>query len=226
LGGLPPATNLPGNSDADLAVYQVMDTDKKETTQTHSKAGPESARAGLSDPREWVASYGDYLYRFALLRLRDPQLAEDAVQETLLAALKARTSFQGHSTERTWLTGILKRKIIDSFRRMGKEMDLGAEDRTTVESTEPQRPGEWLIDPQDPTERHEFWTYLNACLDRLPQKPAILFVLREVEQMPVEEICNVMGVSPTNLRVSLHRARKQLRNCLEQQWMELNKVKP
>lgn len=209
-----------------MSVYKVMDTKNNTSTPFHPVPDSESTVCELSDPSKWVDLYGDYLYRFALMRLRDSQLAEDAVQDTLLAALKARTSFEGHSTERTWLTGILKRKIIDHFRRIAKEIDVPPEELPAADSTEAQRPGEWLIDPNDPTERQEFWSYLNKCLDRLPPKAAVLFVLREVEQMPAEEICNIMSVSPTNLRVSLHRVRKQLRRCLEQHWMEVDRVKP
>lgn len=100
------------------------------------------------------------------------------------------------------------------------------EDYVANGAIEDSRPGKWLIDPNDPAERQEFWSFLNHCLDSLPQKLAVLFVLREVEQLPVEEICNVLGIQPTNLRVSLHRARKQLRHCLEKHWMEVDKVSP
>ncbi|MHC4945232.1 MAG: RNA polymerase sigma factor, partial [Planctomycetota bacterium] len=75
----------------------------------------------LSDPATWVDEHGDALYRFAITRLKDPEAAEEIVQETFLAALKAKDSFKGRSSERTWLIGILKNKVIDHFRKMSRE---------------------------------------------------------------------------------------------------------
>src|ERR1041384_4093503 len=90
-------------------------------------SGSEAGRAsktGTADPERWVAEYGDYLYKYALIRLRDPFKAEDAVQETLLAALKARSSFGSRSAEKTWLVGILKNKVHDYFRKASREISF------------------------------------------------------------------------------------------------------
>src|SRR5688500_10622854 len=79
------------------------------------------------DPERWLDDHGDYLFKYAVFRLRDDIVAEDAVQETFLAALKAYENFEGRGSERTWLVGILKHKIIDHFRRVGREAPIGEE---------------------------------------------------------------------------------------------------
>lgn len=193
-------------------------------------------RPELSDPGGWVARHGDYLFRFAMKRVRDEAVAEDVVQETFLAALKARDRFAGQSTERTWLTGILKNKIIDHFRRSGREVSFEVDDRTGAGEDNyvpsgpesgnwapDKRPADWQLNPGDRAEQQEFWEYLNRCLDSLDHKYSLVFVLREIEEMVTEEICNVLDVTSTNLRVILYRARKQLRACLESHWLEKRK---
>ncbi|MCP4583100.1 MAG: sigma-70 family RNA polymerase sigma factor [candidate division Zixibacteria bacterium] len=188
----------------------------------------------LSDPDTWVDKYGDYLYRYALARLRDKRQAEDAVQETFLAALQARSNFAGQSSEKTWLVGILKNKIIDLFRkseRESKHEDIDAY-YTSADDDFAQsganigqwqinrRPADWAIDSSNSSEVNEFWEFLMACLSQVPKKIADIYVLREIEGFENEEICNKLDVSATNIRVMLHRARKQLRRCLELNWLE------
>ncbi len=190
--------------------------------------------ATLTNPREWIDRHGEYLLRYAMMRVKNQTIAEDLIQETFLAALKARGSFAGRSHERTWLVGILKNKIVDYFRKAARELPLDDADGQP-ESADPDfqhsgsmagswqpgnRPQEWLIEPGDLVEQREFWKYLNQCLDDLHQRMAIAFVLREIEDLPPKEICNIMDISPTNLRVMLHRGRKQLRRCLERNWLE------
>jgi len=196
-----------------------------EPKKTHNKT--------ISDPSTWVDRHGDYLFRFAMSRLRDETLSEDVVQETLLAALKARESFQGKSDERTWFVGILKRKVIDYFRKAGREVDIDDETAVFLQDTKDfkesgsqagswktgRKPLDWQIDAGDAAETKEFWQFLSWCLDNLPHNMSLVFVMREMEHMASDEICNVLEVSPTNLRVLLHRARKQLRSCLEKQWI-------
>lgn len=183
----------------------------------------------LSDPETWLAQHGDILYRYALPRLRDPHLAEEAVQETLVAALQARTRFSGRSSERTWLVGILKHKIIDHFRRTKREQpmeDLAEWSEARVEEAEagiwpqPQAPApqEWGADAPAAIERKEFQAALADCLTRLPRRAAEAFALRELEELSTAEICKALGVTPTNVWVMLHRARAQLRQCLETKW--------
>lgn len=179
---------------------------------------------------DWLTEHGDYLYRFALARLRDPHQAEDAVQETLLAAIQNQT-FEGRSTPRTWLTGILKHKIIDLIRRQMREQPLeqdgdflpdepGMDDFFDADdadhwSDKPQNWGE----PQGLLEQKQFLVILQQCMDRLPTKLASLFLMREVHESDNEEICKELDISSTNAWVMLYRARMGLRKCLELHWM-------
>jgi len=181
------------------------------------------------DPERWVDQHGDCLYRYALLRLRDRGLAEDIVQETFLAALQARDKFAGHSSERTWLVGILKHKIIDHFRRTNRETPLDHPELLACGQEEPfdvtgewighwkeeRGPIEWAADPGTVFERKEFWEIFNRCLSALPGRLAQVFTLRELDGLSTDDICQTMNISATNLWVMLHRARMQLRRSLE-----------
>jgi RNA polymerase sigma-70 factor (ECF subfamily) len=183
--------------------------------------------AATSDPSVWVDRHGDALFRYAVLRTRDQDLAEDMVQECLVAALDARERFSAQSSERTWLVGILKRKIIDHFRRVTRE-------RATEQKVDPaEGPGEslfdqrghwkstpprWGGDPGTLMENREFWDVMRRCLAGLPSGLADTFLLRELDQVSSEEVCKVLKVSPTNLWARLHRARTRLRHCLERNW--------
>lgn len=178
---------------------------------------------------DWLTEHGDYLYRYALARLRDPHQAEDAVQETLLAAL-AGSGFAGKASPRTWLTGILKHKIIDQFRRQQRETTLEDPDEVAVDDAGMEDffldDGHWAEPPQawrEPgnlLQQNQFLEVLQACLDRLPKKLARIFLLREIEESDNEEICKELEISPTNAWVMLYRARMGLRKCLEMNWLE------
>ncbi len=184
----------------------------------------------LSDPTHWVDLHGDILYRFALSRLRDPFEAENAVQETFLSALKARDSFSGKSSERTWLIGILKHKIIDTYRKKYRETPVSSlqndEESMTIDSFFDQTehplkyPSDWSADPRELAKNKEFWGVLEKCLKKLPKATSSAFSLREIDKMSTDEICNILNITPTNLWVMLHRARLQLRGCLEKNWFE------
>ncbi|MFY9271070.1 MAG: sigma-70 family RNA polymerase sigma factor [Candidatus Manganitrophaceae bacterium] len=179
-----------------------------------------------SNPETWVESYGDILYRFALLRLRDPKLAEDAVQETLLSALQSHDRFLGQSSEQSWLIGILKHKIIDHFRKTGRESPMeeiapfGEESEGVFDENGHWRrdetgPAEWNADPETLLERKEFWVTLDRCLEKLPARMANVFTLREIDGIESGAVCTALNISPSNLWVLMHRARMQLRQCLE-----------
>lgn len=182
-----------------------------------------------TDTQDWLAEHGDYLYRYALARLRDPHQAEDAVQETLLAAL-AGSGFSGHASPRTWLTGILKHKIIDQFRRQQREVQLESPDDVATDDLGMdeffQDDGHWAEAPQawrEPgnlLQQDQFLEVLQDCMDKLPKKLARIFLLREIEETDNEEICKELEISPTNAWVMLYRARMGLRKCLEIHWME------
>ena len=182
-------------------------------------------RRVMTDPTTWVDEYGDFLFRYALSRVRDPRLAEDLVQETFLAALKSKENFAGKASVRTWLVTILKHKMVDHFRKTFRERQLepeaeewgdpNAQSFDTSTGHWRNGPHEWNVDPDTVLERKEFWRALAGCLDRMPRRLAVVFVLRELEGMNTEEICKEFEITPTNLWVMLHRARNRLRSCLE-----------
>lgn len=184
------------------------------------------AHGKLSDPVTWLDQHGDSLYRFALLRVRNPTTAEDLVQETLLAAWRAKDNFAGQATERTWLIAILKNKLIDHFRRSSRETPLpdiadtdDAIDALFVEHTAhwAQPPTAWPR-PDDALEQAEFWRVFQDCLAGLPDRQAQVFTLTEVDGLSTEELCKALSAQPSNVWVMLHRARLRLRECLEQRW--------
>jgi len=184
------------------------------------------------DPGQWLDDHGDYLFKYAVFRLRDDTAAEDAVQETFLAALKAYEKFEGRGSERTWLVGILKHKIIDHFRRTEREAPIGEEfdegpdhveffarvDEWKGHWTNEYAPTEWHATPAELIERSDFWRVFGDCLSPLPQRTASAFTLREVDGLKSDEICDILGITMNNLWVMLHRARLHLRNCLEVNW--------
>ena len=178
-----------------------------------------------SDPEHWLEVHGDALYRFAYLHTRDESLAEDLVQETLLAAFRAKDRFAGAASERTWLIAILKNKLTDHHRRGRHEVSLADDgDETTALEALFDAHGHWSPRPQEWGRPHEmlenqqFWRVLADCLAALPGHLAESFVLREIEGLSADEVCKVLQVSSSNLWVSLHRARMRLRLCLEIQW--------
>ncbi len=184
---------------------------------------------GATDPELWLDDHGDYMYRYALGRLRNTTLAEDAVQETFLAALRARDSFSGRSSERTWLFGILKHKIIDQLRKSSRESVLSGtneaantlDDLFDAKGMPKEHPAAWPGNPRDDFERNQFWECLNECLGKLPERLSKAFSLREVDGMESGEICKVLGITATNYWVILHRARLALRKCIEINWFGL-----
>ncbi|MGH8709961.1 MAG: sigma-70 family RNA polymerase sigma factor [Burkholderiales bacterium] len=184
---------------------------------------PDPADAGA------LEEYRPYLLHYALLQLRDNTLADDAVQETLLAALESRSKFSGRSSTKTWLTGILKHKIIDLFRKQAKETSMqvsfeaelqGESDFDTLFnqagawSTPPQ---EWA-DPLKSLENKKFWEIFEVCTKLMSINTARVFMMREFLGLSTKEICKDMQISATNCWVMLYRARMSLRLCLEHNW--------
>ncbi len=193
------------------------------------------ATPGLSDPERWVELHGDYLFKYAMMRLRDRAQAEDAVQETFLAALKGGKTFAGRSAEKSWLVGILKNKICDYYRRASRETPLTdlefysdeESDRFVAEGLlrgawiHALGPKEWP-NPGESLDNEKFWQTYRACADKLPKNVAAVFNLREVDGMESKEICALLNISENNLWVMLHRARMALRRCLETNWFAKN----
>jgi len=179
-----------------------------------------------NNQHQWLLEHGDYLYRYALARLRDPHLAEDVVQETLMAAMQNDT-YAGKSAPRTWLTGILKHKIIDLMRRQMREQPLEGDFPTEAGMDEffADDDGHWIDKPQfwtapeDELEQKQFLAVLQQCMDRLPAKLAQIFLMRDVHETANEEICKELDITTTNACVMLYRARMGLRKCLELNWL-------
>jgi RNA polymerase sigma-70 factor (ECF subfamily) len=169
-----------------------------------------------------------YLLRVARLQLRDRDLAEDVVQETFVAALAGRAGFSGRSSLKTWLTGILKHKIVDAIRhKQRRPVAATAFDETldvdvldgmfTDDGAWKAPPADWG-DPENALAQSEFMDVLARCLDRLPPATARVFTLREILELESDEICKELSITANNLWVILHRARVSLRQCLEQNW--------
>ena len=184
------------------------------------------------DPAAWLDDHGDYLFRFAMKHLRNTAQAEDAVQETLLAALQAQAKYSGGSSLRTWLTGILKHKIIDIIRKQSRETTYASDDAgANGPSDKPDNAlfdqrGEWAVPqtswghPETALENERFWDAFMACLDGLSPKLAQIFSLRELSGLETAELCEVLNITSSNCWVILHRARLALKDCLETNWLK------
>ncbi len=181
------------------------------------------------DPERWVERYGNYLFRYAMSFLREEKLAEDAVQECLLAGLEALAKYTGSASEKTWLTGILKHKIVDSIRQQSREKPmedlenladtLADEDDLFDETAHWSHPIVSLDDPANALDNKRFWEALDKCITALPPKLARLFMLRELGDMDSENICQELQITATNLWTMLYRCRMSLRQCLEVKWL-------
>jgi RNA polymerase sigma-70 factor (ECF subfamily) len=169
-----------------------------------------------------------YLLRVAHLQLRDADLAEDVVQETLVAALTAQAGFTGKSSVKTWLTGILKHKIVDAIRHKQRQPIIQAsfDEETDLDDFDPlfkdnggwaAPPADWG-DPENALSRRQFFDIMEFCLEKLPPNTARVFVMREVMELESDEICKELTITANNLWVILYRARMALRLCLEQNW--------
>lgn len=175
------------------------------------------------DPSQWVDRYADYLFNYTLARVNDRIVAEDLVQETFLAGLKSAKGFKGDAAERTWLISILKRKIIDHYRRNNSKKGK-AEVKMTFNNDEG---GDWLEERaaerpgsniENALENRELGLAIEECLSRLPEKQSRIFRMKTIQGMDTEDICKELQITPSNLWVIIHRARTALMECLEKNW--------
>jgi len=181
----------------------------------------------LANPEEWLSEHGDYLFQYAFVRLRNRAAAEDAVQETFLAAIKALDRYDGTTPVRYWLRGILRHKIVDYIRKASREIAMDDEEgKEILESFKfkafriaEQHPPPWKFDPGHAYEQKEFWEVFYSCMSKLKEQTGLAFTLRELEGFSTEDICKELGITPNNLWVVLHRARTQLKSCLEANWI-------
>lgn len=166
------------------------------------------------------------LLKYARLQLRNPAWAEDAVSETMLAALEKPQAFAGNSQLKTWLIGILKHKLIDQIRRNSRELSTtsGSEDGEDLDDLLFTADGHWREmqhdwgNPEDVLRQVDFMKVLELCVDKLPGQQGRLFMMREWLELESDEICKELAITPTNLWVMLHRARLRLRDCLQMNW--------
>ncbi|MCE2612966.1 sigma-70 family RNA polymerase sigma factor [Flavobacteriaceae bacterium D16] len=176
-------------------------------------------------PDTWVDAHADYLYNYAVSRVSDSEIAHDLVQETFLAGLGSAKNFKGTASERTWLVAILKRKVIDHYRKINSKKGK-AEVRMHYSSQEDSE-GNWLEErAADPLstkehgvlENEELGQAIQECIAKLPAKQAKVFTLKTIEGQSTEDVCNELGINPSNLWVLIHRARTSLMACLDKNW--------
>ena len=175
-----------------------------------------------------VEEHFDYLYRYAYRYFRSDEKAEDLVQDTFLAAAEGYSRFEGKSSPRTWLTSILRHKIIDRLRKKDREqaVDFEALEQAPLSKlfnevehwrneTAPLR---WGSDPTNALKQKQFFNVLEQCLSKLPAAMRQIFLLREVEGRERDEISKQLELSSSNVGVILHRARLSLQHCLQTHW--------
>ena len=174
---------------------------------------------------KWIDNYADYMYNYAIVRVNDSDLAKDLVQDTFFAGLKSAKNFQGKSTERTWLVSILKRKIIDHYRKINSKkgkaevrMNFYEDGENEGNWIEERVPQSWNNQSEKSIENQELKTQLESCIDALPEKYGMVFRMKTIQEFETEEICKELDITASNLWVIIHRARTQLRKCMEDNW--------
>ncbi|MBT8265027.1 MAG: sigma-70 family RNA polymerase sigma factor [Bacteroidia bacterium] len=177
------------------------------------------------EPNGWIDRYSDYLFNYTITRVSDRETAQDLVQDTFFAGLKSMKNFKGEASERTWLISILKRKIIDHYRKINSKKGQ-AEVRVNF-SYDAENEGNWLEervkDPFDKTAEDtmvntELGLAIHDCIGKLPEKQARVFKMKTLLGYETEAICNELDITASNLWVIIHRARTAMASCLEKNW--------
>ncbi len=177
------------------------------------------------NPNSWVDLYADYLFNYAVARVSDAEIAKDLVQETFFAGLRSAKNFEGNAAERTWLIAILKRKVIDHYRKINSNKGK-AEVRLSYSSNS-DSDGDWLeeqvADPQsvlenDAIENEELGLAIQECISKLPKKQSMVFTMKTIQGIETDDICKELDINPSNLWVMIHRARTALMDCLNKNW--------
>ena len=184
----------------------------------------------MPNPELWVKDHADYLYQYATKRIPDSDLCKDLVQETFLSAIKNLSDFKGKSTERTWLTSILKNKIIDQYRKKAKEVSLNELQFTEENGTgffeenghwkKKNEPETWGIEEANPLENEELENILKGCIKKLPENWALVFNMKYMDGEDSDKVCKDLNLSPSNFWVILHRAKLSLRACISKNWLK------
>lgn len=177
------------------------------------------------NPNKWIDLYSDYLFNYTITRVNDREIAKDLIQDTFFAGLKSMKNFKGEASERTWLISILKRKIIDHYRKTNS-MKGKAEVRMSYYSDDQE--GDWLeervedkeyLNAEESMENTELGDAIYNCMEKLSEKQATVFKMKTILNYETEAICNEMNITSSNLWVIIHRARVQLAECLEKNWL-------
>ncbi len=178
------------------------------------------------NPNRWVDEYSDYLFNYAIVRVNDREIAKDLISETFLAGLRSKKYFKGEATERTWLISILKRKIIDHYRKINSKKGQA---EVKINYTDEDQEGEWLEEKvadnfeqsaEDNLVNNELGAAIYDCLDKINPKHAKIFKMKTIDNFDTEVICNEFGITPSNLWVIIHRARTALAECMEEKWLK------
>jgi len=181
--------------------------------------------ANKIDPNKWVDKYSDYLFNFTIVRVNDREVAHDLISETFLAGLKSMKNFKGEATERTWLISILKRKIIDHYRKSNSRKGKA---EIKIQYNDDSNEGDWLEEnaadrfdktAEDVMENEELGIAILECMEQLTEKQAKIFKMKTIDGFETEAICNEFDITPSNLWVIIHRARTTLAQCLEKNWL-------
>jgi len=175
-------------------------------------------------PDKWIDLYADYLFNYTVTRVSDREIAQDLVQDTFFAGLKSMKNFKGEASERTWLISILKRKIIDHYRKINSNKGKA---EVRIQYNDAETEGDWLeervADPFDKTaedsmENSELGNAIHNCLSKLPKKQSEVFKMKTILNYETEVICNELNITASNLWVIIHRARTAMADCLKENW--------
>ncbi|RVT98492.1 sigma-70 family RNA polymerase sigma factor [Mucilaginibacter limnophilus] len=178
-------------------------------------------------PQLWVELHADHLFKYAYRRINDEEVARDLVQETFLAALEKVSTFKGDSTERTWLTAIIKYKLIDLYRKKARTTNRIQQSANEDDFFDPDLnnwkkehwPAPFGIEDQDPLNNNEFKQVLQQCLQKLPALWMSVFTMKHVDEEVTDTICKELRISSSNFWVIIHRAKVNLRSCLQKNWI-------
>ncbi len=177
------------------------------------------------NPNTWIDKYSDYLFNYTIVRVDDREIAKDIVQETFFAGLRSMKNFKGEASERTWLISILKRKIIDHYRKINS--NKGKAEVRMAYNSDSETEGDWLeervADPyaenaENKIENNELGKAIQNCLSKLPEKQATIFRMKTIDGFDTETICNEFDITASNLWVIIHRARTAMAACMEKNW--------
>ena len=187
------------------------------------------------DPNNWVKNYADYLYNFAYYRVNNQELAEDLVQDTFLSGIKGKNTYKGEASEKTWLVSILKNKIIDYYKKASTKnespLQLNEEESPSYDYFFDKKkmghwqnntsPKEWGDVSDSQTETKEFYKILENCLEKLPVKWKGIFSMSLLDDQDAKIVCKEFNLSSSNFWVIMHRAKLQVRECLEKNWIKI-----